>query len=129
LAYTLDIEGSEKYLLFIKDLITGEFLKDKLPLCADEIEWANDNNSLFYLTLDHISRPYQVFQHKLGVAQDRLILEDLNEQFWVSLSKSNSGKYIFINASSSETSEHHYIDADKPFEDVKCFSKRQDGQV
>lgn len=102
-------------------------MEDKLPLCADEIEWANDNLSLFYLTLDHILRPYQVFQHRLGFNNDRLILEDLNEQFWVSLSKSCSDKFIIIRTSSSETSEYHYIDADKPSDDPKCFLKRQHG--
>ena len=65
LAYTIDFDGSENYILKIKDLKLNVELSDKLIGLAESVEWANDNETLFYVTKDDASRPFQLWRHSL----------------------------------------------------------------
>lgn len=124
LAYTIDLDGGEKYSVYIKNLDTGEFIPEEFPKTAGELEWANDNNTLFYLTLDHTQRPYKVFSHTIGEKDAKLIYQEDDEKFWVSIEKSTSQQYIFISSGSSLTTEYHYINAFEPNRCLKMFLKR-----
>ena len=68
----LDIEGGEVYTLYIKDLTTGTLYPEFIVNTYSSVyfhtgvEWANDSQTLFYLTLDASERPYKVFRHRLG---------------------------------------------------------------
>ncbi len=72
LAYSLDIEGGEVYTIYIKDLTSGALYPEFIVNTYSSVyyhtgvEWANDSQTLFYLTLDASERPYKVFRHKLG---------------------------------------------------------------
>ena len=63
LAYSLDIEGREVYTIYIKDLTSGalypEFIVNTYSSVyyRTGVEWANDSQTLFYLTLDASERP------------------------------------------------------------------------
>ncbi|MED6184672.1 hypothetical protein PIB30_049758 [Stylosanthes scabra] len=59
LAFTVDITGSERFMLQVKDLRTG-FIDPKLA--ADgvvSLAWARDATSLFYTLSDENQRPYR----------------------------------------------------------------------
>src|SRR5262249_39995833 len=43
LAYSVDTNGSEKYVTRIKNLETGELLTDEIRNSSDSFEWANDS--------------------------------------------------------------------------------------
>jgi protease II len=64
LAYSTDVEGDESYTIFVKDLVTGELLPDRIANTYYTLEWANDNRTFFYTTLDETRRPYRVFRHE-----------------------------------------------------------------
>ncbi|MFA4838222.1 MAG: hypothetical protein WC703_01935 [Candidatus Neomarinimicrobiota bacterium] len=57
LAYSVDANGSEQYDLRFKDLSTGQTLSETIPNTYYGAEWANDNKTFFYTTLDSIGRP------------------------------------------------------------------------
>ncbi|MEZ4581173.1 MAG: hypothetical protein R3A10_05915 [Caldilineaceae bacterium] len=75
LAYSVDYSGAEHFTLHVKDLTTGELLPDAIPDTYYSVEWAEDNRTLFYNTLDAASRPDKVFRHTLGddPAEDTLV--------------------------------------------------------
>src|SRR5215216_646845 len=83
LAYSLDVEGAEVYTLYVRDLVTGEVYPESVERTFSSVyfrtgvEWANDNETFFYMTLDEIERPYRLFSHKLGtdISQDHLIFQ------------------------------------------------------
>ncbi|MFM2375790.1 MAG: Protease 2 [Bacteroidota bacterium] len=115
LAYTADFDGSENYTLYVKDLTTGELLPDRVEKISDEIEWANDNRTVFYVRLDEEThRPCQMFRHRLGTASDsdRLVFEEPDEAFFLSMGKSKDEKYMFIDLDSHSSSEIYYFSAD-----------------
>lgn len=124
LAYSVDFEGDEKYAVRVKNLDTGELLADEIPNTSYTVEWAADNATFFYTTLDEALRPYKVFRHTLGAKQDPLIYHEPDERFTLDLSSTRSRAYIFININSSLTSEVRYLLKDEPTGDFRVLLPR-----
>ena len=128
--YGEDTKGRRQYILKIKDLKTGKILKDQIENTTGSAVWANDNKSLFYTRKDPKTlRAYQIFKHKLGEdpAKDQLVYQENDDTFDAFVSKSKSGKYIYIASFSTLTSEYRYLPADKPEEEFKIFAPRKRG--
>lgn len=127
LAYSVDTNGSEKYVLYIKDLVSGQGLSEAIPDTYYGMEWSNDNRTIFYNTVDAASRPYRLFRHILGNDhdQDELIYEEKDERYFLELTKSRSDKYIFMHLGSKVSSEVRYLDAGRPSDDFMIFQERQ----
>ena len=135
LAYSVDIDGREVYTLYIKDLETGCLLSEFIVNTYSSVyyrtgvEWANDSQTLYYLTLDDAERPYRVFRHRLGTEpeQDALIVQDDDEAYSLFIHKSRDGKYIFINHHATRAIEMRFLSADEPDAEPRLLSPRRDG--
>jgi len=135
LAYSVDTDGSEKCTLYIKDLITGEHYPEQIPETWGNVyghygvEWASDNQTLFYATLDSALRPHKIFRHMLGEQplNDELIFHEEDETFNLILLKSRSQAYIMAFCSSTITSEWHILPADAPQSSFQVFEPRKRG--
>ncbi|MHA1927344.1 MAG: S9 family peptidase [Candidatus Thorarchaeota archaeon] len=127
LAYTADFTGGETYELHILDISSGDRI-DKLVNVSLQLEWDNDNTSLFYTELDKIHRPYAVSQHILGTKQpeDSRILEEDDTTFIVFLEKTMDQSHILFNITSyaGETIEVHTIDLSNADRTPKLFFSR-----
>lgn len=126
LAFTIDTSGAENYELHIKDLINGDILKDRITNVGD-FAWASDNKTLFYTKEDSAHRPYQVYRHLVGdgLSRDKLVFEEKDPLFTVSVDRSRSGKYIFINSSATNSDEWYYISANVPDRKAVLILKRE----
>ncbi len=129
LAYSLDTTGAEIYTVRVKDLQTGALLEDRISRAYDELEWANDNRTLFYSTMDQTLRPYRLYRHTLGSSQDEdvLVFEEPDEMFYLKLSKTRSERFLLIHLESKMTSEVHYLDAQHPTGSFQVIQPRQHG--
>ena len=127
LAYSTDTTGGESYTLYVKDLNTGQLLADQIPNTYYSVEWANDNQTLFYTTLDPAKRPYKLHRHQLGgdPAADVLIYHETDESFFLDVSKTRSQAYLLMELENINTSEVHYLDADQSTGDFRVISPRQ----
>ena len=127
LAYAINTTGDEKFTLRVKNLSTGELLPDEVPNIYYGVEWANDNQTLFYTTLDDTKRPYKLHRHKLGSdsQEDALVYHETDESFYLHLGKTRSQAYLLMDLESNNTSEVHYLDADDPTGDFKVFQPRR----
>ncbi|MFN8393807.1 MAG: hypothetical protein U0176_03945 [Bacteroidia bacterium] len=117
LAYTADYDGSEYYTLYIKDLKTGELLSDRVERVSEEIEWSNDNSTVYYVRLDEEThRPFQMYRHRLGTdsSKDVLVFEEPDESYYLAMGKSKDDKYMFVDLGSHTSTEVHYFSADEP---------------
>lgn len=129
LAYSLDTAGDESYTLYIKDLANGTLLPDRVPNTYYGLEWMNDNRTLYYTALDAVKRPYQLFRHHLGddPTNDSLVYQEQDQRFNITLSKSKSQAYLFINLDSAITSEVWFIPADQPMTVPQVIAPRHQG--
>ena len=127
LAYSTDTTGGESYTLYIKNLTAGQLLGDQIPNTYYSVEWASDNQTLFYTTLDAAKRPYKLYRHQLGSdpAADPLIYHETDESFFLDISKTRSKAYLLMELENINTSEVHYLEADQPTGDFKVVSPRQ----
>ncbi len=116
-AIATDRTGSEYYTIRVRIIETGEDLADKI-ISADGggAVWAADSSAFFYVERDDRQRPKRVKLHRLGSdpATDRLIYEEPDDAFFLSVSKSQSGDYIFVYSGNHVTSEARYIPAAAP---------------
>ncbi len=127
LLYTVDTTGSEVYTLYIKDLKTGQVLKDMIDSTSGSAEWANDNKTIFYTTLDEAKRPYKLFRHKLGSnsQNDPLIYHEKDDAYFLGISKTRSKAYLLMSMGSMTTTEVWYLKADNPTGKFKLIHPRQ----
>jgi len=127
LAYSIDHNGSEQFNLYFKDLRTGQVLPESIPNTYYALEWANDNQTIFYNTLNSAMRPHQIHRHIVGTdpAQDVLIHDETDESYFVWLHRSNSQAFIFLTAHSTNTAEVRYLSTDTPLGTFAVFQARQ----
>lgn len=126
--FTLDVVGRRIYTLYIKNLETGEILKDKIDNTSGGGTWANDSKTFFYTKKDKVTlRSDKVYKHKLGAKTDVLVFDEKDDTFDVSVSKEKSRKYIVIQSGSTLTSEYRTLLADTPDGEFKIFQPRVRG--
>jgi oligopeptidase B len=117
LAYTQDLVGRRQYVLSVRNLQTGELAPDRIENIEPEVAWAADGRTLLYIEKDPVTLlSVRVRRHVLGtdVARDPLVYEETDHSYYVSIGKSRSEKYIFINLQSTQQSEWRYADAADP---------------
>jgi len=111
LAYSIDTSGDEVYTTFVKNLGSGKLLPDRIRNAYYGLQWTNDNRSFVYTTLDDAKRPYRAWQHTLGATDEKLLYEEKDERFHLTLRKSRSKRFLFIQLDSAATSEVWFMDA------------------
>lgn len=131
LAYALDVEGNETFVIYVKDLATGELLPDRIPDVYYGLEWGNDNRTLFYTTLDAAHRPHKLWRHTLGTdrAADVMVFHEADAKYYLVVSKTRSQRYILLELWSSMTSEVHVIPADTPATPPQVIEPRRHGHL
>ena len=129
LAYSTDTDGSERYRITIKDLGSGEILKDEIEDTLGSAVWAADDTSFFYTVVDANWRPWQVRRHVLGepVSQDSVVYEETDPGFFVYVSPTTSREYIVVATSDPVTSEVRLIPASSPDSAPALVSPRRVG--
>jgi oligopeptidase B len=93
------------------------------------VEWANDNQTIFYITLDEAKRSHQLHRHVIGTdpLQDVLIYTEQDETFSIYVHKTRDDQLIITEHHSSVTVEVRYLSADQLDEELKLVSPRRQG--
>lgn len=127
MAYSTDYLGNERYTLRFRNVETGEELAATVPDTYYSLAWASDNKTLFYTRVDEANRPYQVWRHVVGTdaAQDVLVYQEDDDAYFLGVSRSRSGQYIFITMQSKVTTEYRLLDASKPDAEPVVFAPRR----
>ena len=107
--YASNTTGSyAEFTIRMKDLATGSELPDVIDKIAS-FTLANDNKTLFYVTIDNALRPYKLFRYVIGSNnKPELLYEETNEMFSLSVYKSKTKDWIFLISSSANTSEYQF---------------------
>ncbi|HJS17107.1 MAG TPA: S9 family peptidase [Anaerolineales bacterium] len=135
LAYSLDVEGTEVYTIYIRDLTNSLLYPEAIANTFSSVyfhtgvEWANDNQTIFYLTLDAAQRPDCLWRHQVGrdPSQDTLIFQEKDESYFMFILKTRDDAYILTNHHSTNTIEMRFLSADQPDGELKILSPRYEG--
>ncbi|HAT65840.1 MAG TPA: oligopeptidase B, partial [Flavobacteriaceae bacterium] len=129
-AFGVDTLSLRQYNIYIKNLETGEILKDEISNTTGSSTWGNDNKTLFYTLKDEQTlRADKIYRHTVGTdpEKDVLVFEEKDETFGTYVYKTKSHKFIVIGSYSTLTSEFQILDADMPEGTFKVFQPRTKG--
>ena len=129
LAWTEDTAGRRIHTLRFKNLVTGEIHADTVPGVLEQLAWANDNRTLFYILQDPVTlQSGPVYRHVLGTdaKADVKVYEEADKTLFVEVGRTASGRYVQIMARGTETTETLVVPADKPTAAARVVLKRRD---
>ncbi|MBK8822272.1 MAG: S9 family peptidase [Anaerolineales bacterium] len=135
LAYSVDLEGAEVYTIYIKNLSDGSLYPETISRTHGSVyftvgaEWAEDSETLYYLSLDTYHRAYQLFRHTLGTnsSEDELLFHETDETFSLTLFKTRSQQYIMLYHYNTLSQEMRFLAADKPDAELQVLQTRKPG--
>ncbi len=128
LAFSVDTTGARDYTLYIKDLRSGVLLPERREHTFS-VAWASDNRTLLYDTENAAKRSHRIWRHVLGEEKDTLVYEEPDERFNVTLRRSRSGEYFFIESRSNLTSEVRVLPSRAPTSEPRLVAPREQGHV
>lgn len=131
-AFGEDTVSRRNYTLRIKNLKTGDIYPESIADTeGGSYAWAADNKHLFYIRRDQQTLlGYQVYRHELGTdpAQDVLVYEEQDNQFYMGLYRMKSKKYIAVVSDHNGVStEYQLLDASQPTAAFVTFYPRERG--
>lgn len=130
LAYAVDTQGRRIYTVHIKNLVTGEIIHDMIPETTGNMDWANDNRTLFYSKQDpETLRAYQIWRHVLGtdIEKDELVFEEKDETFSTYVFKTKSKHFLMVASHQTISSEYQFLDANHPSGEFQILQPRERG--
>lgn len=119
LAYVEDTVGRRQFTLRIKDLATGQTHADEIGGLSASLAWAGDNKTILYVENDPVTLlTKRVKAHVLGSdpAEDRLVYEEPDDSFYMSVGLTRSEKYLCIDVRSTVSSEARCTGRERPGE-------------
>lgn len=127
IAYAEDTLSRRIYTIRFRHIATNKTLDECVPGTSGQIVWADDNKTIFYVVRDETLRPYRVYRHQLGsnVSEDVLVYEEKDDTFHLTISKSRSKDYIFIQADQTVSSETYIIPSKEPSTNPISFLSRE----
>jgi len=128
MALAEDYLSRRQYGLRFRNLETGNWYPEVLTNVTPSFVWANDSATLYYVRKHPKTLlPYQVWQHIVGhpTTDDRLVYEEKDETFYVSVHITTSRRYILIHLGSATTSEVLLLDAELVDAEPLCFLPRR----
>lgn len=131
MAYTVDLEGDEAYTLGFRDLISGEDLPCSIEQVSPDGEWSADGTAFYFLRETDSRRPFQVYRIQVAEmdSEPELVYEEVDEQFFAGIYKSQDLAYLFAYSESNETTEISWLDANDTTGAFQIFQhRRQDIQ-
>ena len=128
IAYGEDINGRREFSVVIKDVNKNQDYEKNKCSSTGKIIWNINSDGYFYLKKDpNTLRTNSLFFHKLGtrLKEDKLIFKENDNQFNLNISLSRTKKYLFLQASKTESNETWFLDLEKKDFNLKCFLKRK----
>ncbi len=107
----------------------GDDLDDAVDDVYYGLAWANDSGTVLYIRPDEAVRPWQVWRHTLGspASDDALVFQEDDDRFFVSVSRTRTGRYLVVTSASKITSEVWLVDADDAAAGPRVVEPREQG--
>ncbi len=130
LAWTEDTQGRRIGTLRLRDLASGTVLDEKIDGVLEEVVWAADSRTIFYLKQDPVLlQTGPVYRHVLGTdpARDALVYDEPDDTLFTRLRRSASREFVTIAVGGFHTTEHLVVPAARPAEPPRVVLPRRPG--
>ena len=126
--YFENTTGSDKSVVKFKHLETNQMLQDSLKDVTGII-WLNNHQLLYTVQEPKTLRSYQVKFHELNTPQrqDSLLFQEDDVTFSISISKSQSKHFVYIDCYSSNTNETHFANTNAIDKGFQMICPREEG--
>jgi oligopeptidase B len=128
-AYSVDTKGSKIYDIHVQKIgnPSADPKINRIQAVGGDFVWANDSQTIFYIMKESESlRPFQVMRKNLfDELAPQIVFQENNISFWVSLSKSKTNQFVFIESYSSLSNEIYFLKADAPTNAFQSFYPRE----
>ena len=127
LAYSVDLTGFRQYTLHVKDLATGEVLRDTVERVTS-IAWAADSRTIFYVE-EHptTKRSYRLHRRRLEEPPDVLVYEEEDELFDIGVGDTRSERFIVLGIMSKDATEMRVLPMEEPAGEFRTIAPRKPG--
>lgn len=116
-AFAEDRVSRRIYTIKIRQIDSQTFLDDEITGASSSIAWSSNGDYLFYIKKHpQTLLGNAVYRHKIGTPQalDTLVYEEMDNTYSLWLTESRSDSFIYIIASSTESSEVLLIPRSEP---------------
>lgn len=130
LAYAEDELSRRIYTIRFKNMGNGDILPYKIENTSGNFFWADNNTTLIYVEKDvETLRPYWVKKWSIlhPEKSPETVFKEEDDTYYVSIYKSMSSKFLFIQSESTLTSEINYIDLSSKELNCLVFEPRKRG--
>ncbi len=127
IAYGVDMVSRRQYTIYVKNLETGELLKDAIPQTEGDPVWANDNKTFFYTSKNPVTLlSEKIRRHTLGAvaANDPVVYEEKDPTNYISVGKTKSENFLLITSRATLSSEIFILNANEPNGQFISFQPR-----
>lgn len=127
LAFATDTDGSERFEVRVRDLISGDILADVIPGTLSALVWTTNSDAILYSLANENWRTDNARVHWLGkdITEDVEIFHEEDDGFRVSIGLTSSEKWIVISTGDHVTNETWLIPADDPLAPPRLVSARK----
>lgn len=131
LAYAYDDNGSERFDLHVRNLETGEELKDIIPGTLSSIVWTSDSKGLVYGLANENWRTDNAYYHRLGddPKAAKLLYKEDDIGFSVGIGITAKEDWIVISTGDNVTSEVRLFSASDPTNQPILIAPRKTGRL
>jgi oligopeptidase B len=129
LAFTEDTTGRRIHTLRFRNLKTGQMLPDAVPGVLEDVAWAADSLTVFYILQDPVTlQSGPVYRHGLGTpaADDAKVYEEADDTLFVGVAESASREFIIISIQGTDTTETRAVPTRKPTAPPRIVLARKD---
>ena len=128
LAYGTDDNGSERYVIHIKDVATDAISGETIANTTGGVVWTAGSDGFLYVELNENLRPYRVRLHRLGKppADDPIVYEEADPAFFVGLGLTQSRRFAVLSSGSHVTREIRLIETVSPEAEPRLVAPRRE---
>jgi oligopeptidase B len=128
LAWAEDTTGRRIHTLRFRNLVTGQVYPDAVPGVLENLVWANDNRTLFYIRQDPVTlQSGPVYRHLLGssVQSDVKVYDEPDKTLFTEIEATASRRFVMIRLRGGDTTETRAVPADRPGAPVQVVLARR----
>ncbi|HEU4810244.1 MAG TPA: prolyl oligopeptidase family serine peptidase, partial [Sphingomicrobium sp.] len=131
LATMIDASGSERFVLKIRDIATGEDIETITEVGIGSPVWSSDSKGIVFTEVNDNWRSYRARYHRLGtpVSEDKTLYEETEDLgFSVGVDDSQDRSLIFIATGDNTTTEVRFVPANDPLAEPVLIAPRKQGR-